>query len=342
MCYDVAMTTTSLDSFAGHLNLVMGLSDEAVMDFARTRYGTHKALDNFNNVRFGGSALNVYHPLPSADHVRMGLACLANDMGRVTSLLAKNPGLASVPCTAMGMRILAPGKTRIAIEDGLSPLEAVVRTRSWQVMEHLAVQPGLTPESLDKGLRDTFQKAVRSTTLREGRSIFKVALVLMGQGADISRPGLHGRSLLSDMVEWTASVSFYETPKNSLSVCILMDWWGKLLAHTGPLDDTCLDGKGKGMLENYLGKKSAWASTWMTKDDPETLAWVAEKTGMGHLGLDDARAMVWAWIFSIGFNLDQAKDLALESGSPLAPLLLADQLGGMLPAARPALRSPRL
>lgn len=88
-----------------------------------------------------------WHPCErhTRDHVLLGLACLADDVGLTREILECRPDLLNERCVTLGM-IQYGGYDADAAFNGMPPLHAAISKRSWAVAEYLLSIPGINPD----------------------------------------------------------------------------------------------------------------------------------------------------------------------------------------------------
>ena len=285
---------------------------------------------------------------PSADHVLLGLGCMADQVSTVRAVLKRSPELINEPCVVSGM--IREAKTGLTVHpsflDLVPPLLAATTVESWAVAGFLVGQPGIDldwtspPEggewsALTRTLRIGMDAKTRSGSTHPA---LRLAACLVGAGADVAKEDSNSISAFSmvfyDLIEsgptgkpssFRSAVAAMETLLPRLSSLPPERFAKGSLGHAD-LENTLLELETSGDMEDF------WAPS---------MGWFKTHTGMTLPGYQDC---LLAWLFSNGLQLDGIRDFAALHAPQSLAFVEQQGLEAVLPEASldtPAASLPR-
>jgi hypothetical protein len=307
---------------AGRLS-VTGIGEGSLMAFARREFG-----ESESGARFV--------PLPSGDHVRMGLACLSGHVDGVHALLRKNPALLHAPCTMAGQNRWVDFEEKrrgVSVRQGMAPMEAAVCLGHWGVIDalldhHLAVLPGRSPPVpsarekvwLTGVLRGVIQRLAKISDTAS--DVVPLVHRLVGLGASPWRATPEGQSAFSVLLPAMVSdltCSWFD--ESALGIDLLT-----ALCSKGGVTDAGLGAREQDGLRKALDDECYWAFSDFPEHQQDKYHWLQEKTGRvdapGAGVLHDWMSTLWCWVFSQGIDVTILKDLARKHHQPGSVLAL--------------------
>ena len=270
------------------------------------RLGALSSLEVIDHARvfYGWSA-------PSADHVFLGLSCLANDVGLAKDILSRNPRLATEPCVEL-RAMMATGHPR---QGALlvSPLLGACTGHAWDVGRVLLACDGIDPSAMEKmgnllwsPLFQVIGEASEIRNTAEVEPVMDFATALINAGAGLLVPDEEGNTALSvALSNLELPVRVGENVEERFRVRILV--LERLLPHLSGLRDEQVTVEVAHKLGLELSSLDYWENLNLESTSP-SFAWFQKKTGI-HLA--QHRECVLAWLFENGLDLSVFRDFAI-------------------------------
>ena len=290
----------------------------------------------FAEREFGGSESGIrFVPLPSGDHVRMGLACLSGHVDGVYALLQKNPALLHAPCTLAGQNRGVGFEEKslgVSVRQGMTPMEAALCLGQWGVVDalldhHLAVPSGGSPPAPSAREKVWLTGVLRGVIQRMAKveetpsDVVPLVHRLVSLGASPWRATPEGESALSVLLPAMVSDLTRWFDGSGLWIDLL-----SALCSKGGVTDADLGAREKDGLGKALDDGAYWAFSDFPEHQQDKYHWLQAKTGMmdapGVGVLHDWMSTLWCWVFSQGIDVTILKDLARKHHQPGSVLAL--------------------
>jgi hypothetical protein len=273
---------------------------------------------------------------PSADHVLLGLGCMADHVSTVRAILKRRPELINEPFVTLGLSREA--KTALnahpPIFDLVPPLLAATTVESWAVAAFLVDQPGIELDWMSPPVEGGWSALTR--TLRIGMDAknrsgthpaLRLAARLVEAGADIAKEDANGTSAFSMVFYDLIESGLTSKPTSFRSIVAAMEVFLPHLS-TLPPERFAKGSLGRAELENAMVDLETSAD--MEYFWGPSMDWFKTHTGITIPGYHEC---LLGWLFSNGLQLDVIRDFAALHAPQSLALGERRGLEEVLPAA---------
>jgi hypothetical protein len=276
---------------------------------------------------------------PSADHVFLGLACLANDVGLAKDILSRHPHLATEPCVEL-RSMMANAVHPYPYQGGrlVSPLLGACTGHSWDVGRVLLACDGVDPGTMEKTgnllwspLLQVMGDATEVCKTGDVGPVMDFATALINAGAGLLDPNEEGNTALSfALSNLGLPIAVGEDIEEEFRVRILVV--ERLLPYLSELMDEQLTVEVAHKLGLGLSSLDFWENLSLESTSP-SFAWFQKKTGI-HLARYPECML--AWLFENGLGLSVFHDFAATHAPASLAFVSQKAMEHALPKAQEA------